>query len=135
MKSVYLNYSYDEYCVTDEGYQAILQLVKTHQLCQKECHAFSEENPCVGKNLCLKHLLQTHHGLTFLDVLRTDLYGRKSYRYLDTAGYIFTSTEDSSDDVSRDLDETLRYHGFVPPKTVSYRMTLEPIIVPWLKKK
>ncbi len=121
MKSVYLDYPSNEYYVDDVGFAAIFQLVKAHQLCQKEKHPFSEENPCVGRNLCLQHLLQNHRSLTFLDVMRTDLYGRKIYRYLDKAGYIFTSTEDSSDDASKDLDESLNYHGFVPPKTVTFR--------------
>src|SRR4051812_46123542 len=121
MESVYLRYPSNEYSVSDDAYQQIVRLVNAHKLCLKGRHPYSEDNPCVGRNLCQEHLLQQHSGMTFLGLLRTDYSGRRVYRYINKEGFIYTSTEDSSTELEKDLDETLAYHGFVPPKEVTYR--------------
>src|SRR5713226_4748714 len=121
MKSVYLDYSYNEYYVDEESYQEIVRLVKASQLCKRDWHPFSEDNPCVGKSLCLEHLLQGQTSLTYQGVEHTDIYGRRIYRYLDQEGYIFLSTEDSSTEASKSLQETLVHYSSFPPKTVTYR--------------
>src|SRR5947209_2490089 len=123
MNYVYLDSKYDEYLVDDDAYAQIAAIVKAHKQClydYRNRHPYSAENPCVGKNICLEHLLEKQKNLTRLDVIGSNA-GRPVYYFVDTKGYVSTSIEDSSDEARQDLLETLSLYGFSPPKTVESR--------------
>src|SRR2546423_8621130 len=123
MNYVYLDSKYDEYLVDDDAYAQIVAIVKAHKQClydYRNRHPYSAENPCVGKNICLEHLLEKQKNLTRLDVIGSNA-GRPVYYFVDTKGYVSTSIEDSSDEARQDLLETLSFYGFSPPKTVESR--------------
>src|SRR2546422_6241833 len=93
MNSVYLISTYNEYIVDDETYAAIFALVQAHKYCTytyRNCHPYTQENPCVGRNLCLEHLLEKQKYLVFSGLLRVDNDNRRVYRFLDTRGGVYT---------------------------------------------
>ena len=83
----------------------------------RDRHPYTKENPCVGKNICLEHVLQKQRTLTYLNVVGSNA-DRPMYYFVDTQGYVYTSIEDSSDEARMDMLETLSFYGFTPPKTV-----------------
>lgn len=79
MTYIYLGSKYNEFAVGDEAYAQIVALVKANKLCthkMSERHPYSENNPCVGKGICLEHLLERQPQLTRLDIVGVwcDLY-------------------------------------------------------------
>lgn len=86
-----------------------------------ERHPYSEENPCVGKGICLEHLLQRQPQLTRLDIVGVSSDNQLIYYYTDPQGFLYTSTEDSSEEARRDLQETMNFYGFTPPGTIQSR--------------
>ncbi len=124
MKSVYLENQHDEFVLDDDTYEAIVRLVQENKMCTsvyRERHPYSEDNPCVGKGICLDHLLQKQSSLTYLGSSGIDTYNRRIYRFVDTKGYVYTTVEDSSNQAERSIVETLAYYGFTPPASVSSR--------------
>src|SRR5436305_9764028 len=104
MNYVYLNNKYNEYLVDDETYRTIADLVKTHKLClftYHDRHPYTEDNPCVGRNICLEHLLQKQGNLTRIDVVGLTADNKSIYYFVDAKGYVYTSTEDSSDEAKQ----------------------------------
>lgn len=73
------------------------------------------------KNICLEYLLHKQRNLTRLDIVGVADGVRSIYYFMDAHGYVSTSIEDSSEEVRRDLLETLSYYGFSAPKTVESR--------------
>jgi hypothetical protein len=123
MNYVYLDSKYDEYLVDDDAYAQIVAIVKAHKHCMHDYrnrHPYSVENPCVGKNICLEHLLEKQTNLTRLAVIGSNA-DRPVYYFVDTQGYVYTSIEDSSDEARKDVLETLSFYGFTPPQTVESR--------------
>jgi len=121
---VYLDSKYNEYFVSDEAYEQIVQLVQANKYCvhdYRNRHAYTENNPCVGRNICLEHLLQKQGHLTQIDVVGMTADNKSIYYFTDAKGYVYTSTEDSSDEAKQSTDETLTYYGFTPPATITSR--------------
>jgi hypothetical protein len=124
MSYLYLDTKYNEFFVNEEVYEQIVALVQANKQCLKDYrnrHAYTADNPCVGKNICLTHLLEKQPNLTRLEATGITSDGRNIYYFVDRQGYVSTSTEDSSDEARRSLSDTLSYYGFIPPKTVESR--------------
>jgi hypothetical protein len=124
MSYVYLDNKYNEYWLDEEAYEQIVQLVKDNKHCMhnyRDRHPYTAENPCVGKNICLKHLLQKQQNLSHLDVTRETSDHHTIYYFTDSKGKIYTSTEDSSEEAKEDMLETLSYYGFKHPEKVESR--------------
>ena len=123
MNYVYLESKYNEFYLNDEAYAQIVAIVQANKYCMydyRNRHPYTKDNPCVGKNICLEHLLQKQRNLTRLDVVGSNA-DRSVYYFVDGQGYVYTSIEDSSDEARKDVLETLSYYGFTPPKTVESR--------------
>ena len=123
MNYVYLESKYNESYLNDEAYAQIVAIVQANKHCMydyRDRHPYTKDNPCVGKNICVEHLLQKQRTLTRLDVVGTNA-DRPVYYFTDTQGYVYTSIEDSSDEARMDMLETLSFYGFIPPKTVESR--------------
>src|SRR5207237_4559481 len=123
MNYVYLESKYNEFYLSDEAYAQVVAIVKANKHCMydyRDRHPYTKENPCVGKNICLEHLLQKQRNLTRLDAVGSNA-DRPMYYIVDTQGYVYTSIEDSSDEARKDVLETLSFYGFTPPKTVESR--------------
>src|SRR6266487_1494020 len=123
MNYVYLESKYHEFYLNDEAYAQIVAIVQANKYCMFDYrgrHPYSKDNPCVGKNICLEHLLQKQRNLTYLNVVGSNA-DRPVYYFVDTKGYVYTTIEDSSDEARQDLLETLSFYGFTPPQTVESR--------------
>src|SRR5690348_12694605 len=98
MKSVYLDSKYNEFVLDEDTYEQIAALVQGAKHCtyNHNSHPYTQENPCVGRNICLQHLLQKQPQLTFLDSPGTNADGEHLYRFVDKQGVVYTSTEDHS---------------------------------------
>src|SRR5438270_11579554 len=119
MNYVYLDSKYNEYFVDDETYAALVSLVQQQKHClydHRNRHQYTKEKPCVGRNICLEHLLQKQGHLTRIDVVGVTTENKSIYSFVDTRGFVYTSTEDSSEEARQSLDDTLVYYGFMPPK-------------------
>jgi hypothetical protein len=124
MNYVYLDSKYHEYLVDDQTYATIVSLVQQHKHCLSDFrnrHEYTKENPCVGKNMCLEHLLQKQSHLTRIEVEGLTSDNQAIFYFVDTRGMVYTSTEDSSTEARPSLDDTLTYYGFFPPKTITAR--------------
>src|SRR5436305_12089238 len=123
MNYVYLDSKYNEYFVSDEAYAQIVAIVQANKYClydYRDRHPYTETNPCVGRNICLEHLLQKQRNLTQLQIVGVD--GTRSiYYFVDEKGYLYTSIEDSSEEAKRDIMETLSFYGYQPPKRIEAR--------------
>ncbi len=124
MNYVYLDSKYNEFYVDDETYAQIVAIVQANKFCMddhRNRHPYTTDNPCVGKNICLEHFLAKHQHLTRLEIVGETTGKASIYYFVDQQGYVYTSTEDSSDDARRDIVETLSYYGFTPPTTIAGR--------------
>ena len=124
MTYVYLGSKYNEFVVSDEAYAQIVALVKANKLCtykMSERHPYSAENPCVGKGICLEHLLKRQPNLSRLDIVTVSGDNQLIYYYTDPKGYVYTSVEDSSEEARRDVQETMNFYGFTPPGMIQSR--------------
>lgn len=124
MNYVYLDSKYNEYFVDDQTYATIVSLVQQHKHCLydfRNRHPYTTENLCVGRNICLEHLLQKQPHLTKIDVVGLTNDNRAIYYFVDKRGMVYTSTEDSTDEARQSLDDTLADYGFTPPKTIASR--------------
>ena len=61
-------------------------------------HAYTPENPCVGRGICLQHLLEKQPNLTWINVIHVTIDNKLKYLFADPKGVIYTSFEDTSDD-------------------------------------
>jgi hypothetical protein len=124
MKYVYLDSQHNDFVVDDATYEQIAALVQTGKLCTHDWrnpHPYTLENPCVAKNICRRHVLINQPNLTFLDSPLTNKDGQHYYRFVDSKGYVYTTTEDVSNEASRNTSETLVYYGFTPPLKIESR--------------
>ncbi len=124
MKYVYLDGKHNEFIIDDDTYEQIAALTQAGKLCiheWREPHPYTLENPCVGRNICLQHLLLSQPNLTLLDSPATNTDGQHFYRFTDSKGVVYTSTEDVSNEAARNTSETLAYYGFTPPGQVLSR--------------
>ena len=124
MKYIYLDSKYNEFTIDDDTYEQIAALVRASKQCTHDyhnVHGYSLDNPCVGKGICLQHLLERQGNLEILDSPETNSDGQHFYRFIDKQGVVYTSTEDVSTEASRNTSETLAYYGFTPPLKVVSR--------------
>ena len=124
MTYVYLDTKYHEFFIDEETYAQVVALVQAHKQCTysyKHRHLYTEENPCVGRNICLEHLLEKQKHLAYAGSLALDSDTRRIHRFVDSKGMIYTSTEDYSEEAKEDLVATLTYYGFTAPETVASR--------------
>lgn len=124
MSYVYLDSKHDEFFVDEETYTTIAALVKDHKQClydYRNRHSYTPENPCVGKAICLEHLLQKQSHLVYAGQVGMDSGNRCIHRFVDVKGLIYTATEDSSEDAKPNTLETLAYYGFTPPVKITVR--------------
>ena len=56
-----------------------------------------------------------------MEITWTTSDGAGVYYFTDEAGYVYTSTEDSSEEAKRDMLYTLSYYGFTSPEKVESR--------------
>jgi hypothetical protein len=124
MNYVYLESKHNEFFVDEDTFEQIAALVRAGKRCTyeyRERHAYSLDNPCVGKGMCLEHTLKKHSYLTLLDCVGQNTDGQYIYRFLDRQGIVYSSIEDSTEQPTKDLSETMNYHGFMPPIKVEGR--------------
>lgn len=124
MNYVSFNGRNNEYYVDDETVATIAALIKAHKHCTYDYqnrHPYTPDNPCIGKNICLEHLLQKQKSLVYAGQLGVDSSDRRIYRFLDVKGIISTSIEDYSEEAKQSIDDTLAYYGFTPPTSVLSR--------------
>ncbi|MBV9688973.1 MAG: hypothetical protein JO202_04595 [Ktedonobacteraceae bacterium] len=120
-KYVFLDSTSYEYVVDEETYKQIASLVKAGKRCNstyRDHHPYTLENPCVGKGICLQHTLLKHPNLSYMNPFGEDTDGNAIYRFVDTKGYVYTSTENISNEPHEDMRETLGHYGFEPPETI-----------------
>lgn len=125
---VYLNSKYDEYAVTEEAYAQICALVHDNKLCTsdyRDPHPYTQDNPCVGKNICLVHMSKKHPHLTYTGTWAQWRSGKNdgalAHVFVDEKGYVYLSTEDNSTDLQRSIGDTLSYYGFIAPTQITSR--------------
>src|SRR5438132_12017491 len=121
---VYLNSKYNEFYLDDEAYAQVVAIVQANKQClstYQERHPYTEGNPCVGKNICLEHLLKKQPNLSFGGQHGFTNDSLRIYTFLDTQGYVYTTTEDSTEEARRNTTETLAYYGFTPPLKIESR--------------
>ena len=124
MNHVYLNSTYNEFYVNETTYEQIVALVQANKHCTfdyHEIHPYTEDNPCVGRSICLTHWLKKHPNLVYAGEFRVEKDNSHTYTFLDKQGYVYTATEDSTQEMQRDVLATLAYYGFTPPDKVESR--------------
>src|SRR5947209_3615011 len=106
MTYVYLDNKYNEFFIDEATYAQVVALVQAHKHCtysSKQRHLYTDDNPCVGRNLCLEHLLEKQKHLAYAGSLAVDSENRRMHRFVDSKGMIYTSTEDYSEEAKEDL--------------------------------
>jgi hypothetical protein len=124
MNYVMLGSKSNEFYVTDDAYQQIVALIQAQKCCLHDYHnrhPYTEANPCVGKNICLEHVLQKQKSLVYAGLGGADSSNRLIYRFLDAKGMMYTFIEDYSDEARQSIDETLAYYEFTPPVAILSR--------------
>src|SRR5438552_18895293 len=119
MSYVCLDGKYNEYFVDDETFAAIVSLVQQHKCCLFDFHnrhPYTQDNPCVGKNICLEHLLQKQTQLSKLDVQGLTSDNKAIYYFVDKRGMVYTTTEDSSTEASESLTDKQSYYSLTLPQ-------------------
>lgn len=103
--------------VTDEGQQAVEALAWHHAVCVQGGHPYTNDNPRVGLNLCLRHYLENQQSLKhYIGVLRQTDEHHSVHGFVDYWGFVqVASTKNTTP--STDNVETLRYYRFTVPDT------------------
>lgn len=118
LKSVYLDYSSREFYVSEEGYEAICELIKQHQLCGKCRQPIDEgDHLLVGKNLGLSCLLRKQPELTFIGLVATDTDGDITYAFTDADHVVYTIQANHGDEAKKDIYSSVQRAGFPIPDT------------------
>jgi len=138
MESVYLRYTSNtnEHYVSQEDYLNVVRplIMKLRRCAKCEEYFDADNNPCVGKRICMKCLLKKHPDYHFLEVTSIDKDGEQTFAFLDPAGKVYTIHENHSDDLSEDILHTLKQNGFlsVPTEHTPFKST-EPVKL-WVSK-
>lgn len=129
MKTIKVEYS--EFTVTDETAQEILQIINGQKICNRCNQQYTEDNPEVSKNRCLKCILETNPELEYIEAVMEDTYiglGQASQKrplYLyklikeeqHAKGSIyFSSPNGEYNKPSYSSKRTLKHYGFNPPE-------------------
>src|SRR5437016_6378195 len=97
MKEVSLHYRNVPIFITDEAYDAIVQIVKENRICEYCTNRYSEANPRVQLNRCLACFLSAHPDLAFVGFLSSnETYDDEEYTFLDHQGYAWVSHSNSN---------------------------------------
>jgi hypothetical protein len=121
MKEVKLN-DQPTVCITDEGYEALLTLIKTYSVCRKCKRLYTEANPKVALNQCLECFLKQNPSLRYIKIASDENSSEEISLFLDPNGYIEYIPRHSHEQpwLHRSITRTLEYWGFpLPPKTIS----------------
>jgi hypothetical protein len=121
-KSVYMGSSYYQITVSPEGYRQIWELVQRLKVCEVCNEYYSEENPNVAGNMCLRCLLSDHPGLSFMGRLNPEATAEQE----ENPAFLFLSKKDGHTytskagpgvqaTVSEDQALTLKYWRFPIP--------------------
>ncbi len=104
--------------ITTNAYEQIQAMIEANRACNSCGATFTEENPRVALNKCLKCVLDKHHGYTYKGLAHAGSYGNY-YAFLDSDGYVYTTYQNSDDNNPQKSDyDTLQYYGF--PTLTSY---------------
>lgn len=104
--------------ITTDAYQQIQALIEAHRACNSCGVEFTEENPRVALNKCLKCVLDRHHSFSFIGLVKSGDYG-DYYSFLDHDGYVHTTYTGNDDSTPPKSDyDTMQYYGF--PTLASY---------------
>src|SRR6266568_3497176 len=91
MKFISLDRRASELAISDDGYEQVLALIQASLVCGKCQLPYTEDNPCVGSNLCLSCLLVKQSQLTFMGrgMAPDGRAGEPTYWLVDEHGYVF----------------------------------------------
>ena len=119
--------------ITDEGYEALLHLLKVNSVCRNCSRLYTDSNPKISLNYCLECYTKTNRSLHFVKIERDDASGEERALFLDPYGYIEYTNCNSADPTPfrrRSIARTLEYWGFpLPPNVImvqSREITVEP---------
>jgi hypothetical protein len=117
-KTVMMQYAYNDFLVSEEGFETILELVKQFQVCGTcKTQIDKEQHLLVGKNLCLACLLNHQPKLTFLGPVAVDSTdGDITYGYTDEEGIVYSSKANHSTSAEKDLFASITKAGFTVPE-------------------
>jgi len=120
MKEVKLN-DQPAVCITDEGYGALLTLIKTYSVCRECKSRYRETNPEVALNQCLECFLRRNPSVRYVKTEVDENSGEELSLFLNPHGYIeYTRHSDEPLWLHRSITRTLEYWHFpLPPKTIS----------------
>lgn len=122
----------ETFVIPETTFTQIQKLARTHRVCRVCEKAFDEkDNPMVSESVCLTCFTKENESLNLTPIPFTDETGGKTYRFLDTEGYVYT-TSPMSDSVEayENISLTLAYWGFPNVDTVELEgkpVELDPI--------
>src|SRR5260370_25984825 len=120
MKEVKLN-DQPAVCITDEGYGALLTLIKTYSVCRECKSRYRETNPEVALNQCLECFLRRNPSVRYIKTEVNENSGEVLSLFLNPNAYI-ESTRHSEEPLSlnRSITRTIQYWPFpLLPNSIS----------------
>lgn len=116
MKRVKLEYD-REVTISDSAFEQIQAIVMANKVCER-CHQpYSNDNPNVELNRCLKCFLRYHENrFTFIKLYEVGVSGDAIYWFLDRLNTIYY-TKSTSKEPLQDHYYTLLHFGFPVPQT------------------
>ncbi len=117
MKFISLDRRASELAISDDGYEQVLALIQASLVCGKCQLPYTEDNPCVGSNLCLSCLLVKQSQLTFMGrgMAPDGREGEPTYWFVDENGYVFLAVAGLSTEAERSIYHTLQHWDFPVP--------------------
>ncbi len=117
----------DPISIRTETYYQIKALIEQNRACNTCDALFTEENPRVALNKCLKCVLEKHHSFTYIGLAASGSSGNY-YSFIDSDGYVHTTYQgkDDSDPPKSDY-ETMNYYGFPTLASYTYKEKERPL--------
>lgn len=118
---IYVDYhSSNPISITTDAYEQIQALIEASRACNSCGFKFTEENPRVALNKCLKCVLDSHQRFSYIGLSHEGSYGNY-YSFVDDYGYVYTTYQNSDDSSPQKSDyDTLQYHGFPTLNSYTY---------------
>jgi hypothetical protein len=116
----------ETFVIPETTFSQIHKLARTHRVCRVCENAFDEkENPMVAQSVCLSCFTKENESLNLTAIPFTSETGAKTYRFLDSEGYVYTSAFASeSVEAFESISLTLAYWGFPDVDTIELEGTL-----------
>ncbi len=113
--------------IRTETYEQIKALIEANRACFNCGAKFTEENPRVAFNKCLKCVLEKHQSFTYIGLAESGSSGNY-YSFIDAGGYVHTTYQgkDDSDPPKSDY-ETMKYCGFPTLASYTYKEKERPL--------